>query len=207
VTPRDEFPREVADDSGLYRDSDAPDAAAKKKAAVLVPLLRIDNAWHILYIVRASNPKDRHSGQVAFPGGRKDPTDTSLVHTALRETQEEIGVPATHIQVLGELTAYTTVSEYAVTPVVATMNWPVPLTLQTNEVASTLTIPVAWLNDRSNFSLRARNSMDKATADRHPVVVYEAREGDILWGATARMTLNCLKAFADGEMKTSPPLL
>jgi len=157
--------------------------------------------------VRATNPNDRHSGQVAFPGGRHDKTDSSLIHTALRETEEEIGVAAAHIEVLGELSTYTTVSQYAVTAVVAIMNWPVPLILETEEVASTLTIPVAWLNERDNFSLRARNTMDKATAKRHPVVVYEEREGSVLWGATARMTLNCLKAFAEGEITVNPPLI
>ena len=166
----------------------------------------MNNEWHILFIVRATNPKDRHSGQVAFPGGRQDASDTSIEHTALRETEEEIGVSAEHIQVLTTLTPYVTISDYAVTPVVAIVQWPQTLKLQTDEVERTLTLPVAWLSDRKNLSLRARKEMDEQSAQRHPVVVYEEQQGCVLWGATARMTLNCLKACMDGEFSTAPPL-
>lgn len=206
MNPLDDFPVEVTGDEGLFRNSDLPETSALKKAAVLVPLVRIDNQWHLLFIVRASNPDDRHSGQVAFPGGRHDSTDTSLEHTALRETAEEIGVHEKHIQVIGSLSAYVTVSHYAVTPVIAVMEWPTPLTLEPAEVASTLTLPIQWLKKRENFTLRARSTQDKQTNDRHPVIVYEEQQGAVLWGATARMTLNCLKAFSDGEFNVDPPL-
>jgi len=206
VNPSDDFPIEVTSDEGLFRNSDLPESSALKKAAVLVPLIRMSDEWHLLFIVRASNPNDRHSGQVAFPGGRHDRTDSSLEHTALRETEEEIGVHKKHIQVLGSLPAYVTVSDYAVTPVVAVMQWPIPLTLETAEVARTLTLPVHWLKNRKNFSLRARSTQDKKTNNRHPVIVYKEQQGCVLWGATARMTLNCLKAFADGELSVEPPL-
>ena len=206
MSPLDEFPVEVTSDAGLFKNSDLPESSALKKAAVLVPLIRVDDEWHLLFIVRASNPNDRHSGQVAFPGGRHDSTDTSLTHTALRETAEEIGVPETGIKIIGSLAAYVTVSDYAVTPVVAVMDWPQTLTLETAEVASTLTIPVPWLNKRENFTLRARKNRDKHTNERHPVIVYKEQQGVVLWGATARITLNCLKAFADNELVVSPPL-
>jgi len=62
-----------------------------REAAVLMPLVWHDATWQLLFIRRASNDKDRHSGQVAFPGGRKDPADTSAEETALREAHEEIG--------------------------------------------------------------------------------------------------------------------
>jgi len=206
VTGVEDFPHEIDNDDGLFRNSDTVNPSALKKAAVLVPLIRMDDEWHLLFIVRASNPNDRHSGQVAFPGGRQDDTDTSLVHTALRETEEEIGVSAKHISVLGSLSAYVTVSDYAVTPVIAVMDWPQELRLQADEVARTLTLPIQWLGNRSNFSLRARNEMEAMSQSRHPVVVYRENNDAVLWGATARMTLNCLKAFADGELSVSPPV-
>ncbi len=202
----DDFPVVVHSEEGLFRNSDLPKASGLKKAAVLVPLIRVDDAWHLLFIVRASNPKDRHSGQVAFPGGRHEETDSSLIQTALRETEEEIGIHAKHINVISSLSAYVTVSDYAVTPVVAVVDWPQALTLQSNEVARTLSLPVQWLCNRSNFSLRARNTLDTQSNARHPVIVYKEQQGAVLWGATARMTINCLKAFSDGELTVTPPM-
>ncbi len=202
----DEFPIEVNSDEGLYRNSDIPKASGLKEAAVLMPFIRVEDAWHLLFIVRATNPRDRHSGQVAFPGGRREDNDHSLVHTALRETEEEIGVGVSQIQVIGSLAAYLTVSDYAVTPVVAIMKWPQPLKLQTDEVARTLSLPVDWLATRSNFSLRARRELDQRSNERHPVIVYQEQQNAVLWGATARMTVNCLKSLTDGELSLTPPL-
>lgn len=204
MTAHEEFKFEVTSDEGLFKNSDLAESSALKQAAVLVPLVRFDNEWHLLFIVRATNPADRHSGQVAFPGGRQDSSDASLEHTALRETAEEIGVNEQHIHVIGSLPAYVTVSHYAVTPVVAVMDWPQRLTLEPAEVASTLTLPVDWLKQRKNFSLRARSELDEQTSARHPVIVYQEKQGVVLWGATARITLNCLKAFSDGELNVNP---
>ncbi len=206
MNPLDDFPNVVESDEGLFRHSDFPTATGLKKAAVLVPLINIDNEWHLLFIIRATNPNDRHSGQVAFPGGRQEDTDRSLEHTALRETEEEIGVSAENITVLGALSSYITISDYAVTPVVAVMQWPQTLSLQTDEVARTVTLPVSWLSDKNNLSLRARREMDSQSAQRHPVVVYQEQNDCILWGATARITLNCFKAFMDGELNVTPAL-
>jgi len=206
MSPLDDFPIEVESDEGLFKDSDLPSATGLKQAAVLVPFVRVGNEWHLLFIVRATNPNDRHSGQVAFPGGRQDASDASIERTALRETEEEIGVKAEHIKILSALTPYVTVSDYAVTPVAAIVQWPQELTLQSDEVARTLTIPVSWLSDRKNITLRARQEMDKQSAQRHPVVVYKEQQDCVLWGATARMTLNCFKAIMDGDVTLTPPL-
>ncbi len=204
MTLADDFPVEVFSDEGLFKNSDTPSASAYKAAAVLMPLVRVKDEWHFLYIVRATNPNDRHSGQVAFPGGRADETDSSLEETALRETHEEIGVPRDQIQLIGTLSPYITVSDYAVTPVVAVMQWPQTLTLQTNEVARTLTLPLMWLSQRKNFTLRARDTIDPLANSRHPVIVYSEEDNAVLWGATARMTLNALKAFSDGQLSVTP---
>lgn len=204
MTLADDFPVEVFSDEGLFKNSDTPSASAYKAAAVLMPLVRVKDEWHFLYIVRATNPNDRHSGQVAFPGGRADETDGSLEETALRETHEEIGVPRDQIQIIGTLSPYITVSDYAVTPVVAVMKWPQTLTLQTDEVARTLTLPLTWLSQRKNFTLRARDTIDPLANSRHPVIVYSEEDNAVLWGATARMTLNALKAFSDGQLNVTP---
>ena len=171
-----------------------------RHAAVLIPLVKHSGQWQILFIRRAKNERDRHSGQVAFPGGRIEAGDTDSIAAALRETREEIGVPPEHINVLGQISPYITVSSYEVTPVVGIVDWPTTLSLQSSEVARAFLIPLDWLRDRHNISFRARQNMDPQSARRHPIIVYEPFDDEILWGATARMTLNFLKAVDDGQI-------
>jgi len=184
----------------MHMDSDAPSPTPLKQAAVLIPLVRQDDQWHILFIRRASNEQDRHSGQVAFPGGRMDEGDASHEHTALRETHEEIGVHPDGIQLLGKIDPYVTISDYAVTPVVGILNWPATLTLQTTEVARAFLMPLSWLQNTGNFTYRARADLDPKSARRHPIIVFNEFDGETLWGATARMTLNFLKAVSDEKI-------
>jgi len=172
-----------------------------REAAVLLPLVFDDNQWHLLFIRRARNVRDRHSGQVAFPGGRRDASDQTLVDTALRETGEEIGVPTHSIEVIGTLEHYVTVSHYQVAPVVGVLTWPQTLTLEVAEVDRAFLIPLRWLKLRENFTLRARKDMDPQSAQRHPIIVYNEYDGEILWGASARMTLNFLKALDQGDFQ------
>ncbi len=176
-----------------------PGIEVRHRAAVLMGFVWHENAWQMLFIRRAHNTRDRHSGQVAFPGGRAEATDASLADTALRETEEEIGLPRRNITVLAELESYTTLSGYRVTPIAAVIDhWPLPLVLQESEVAHVFLMPLAWLQDPANVSLRARP--DSAIAHRHPVVVFEAFGEDVLWGATARMVMHALKALADSTL-------
>ncbi|MEE9336352.1 MAG: CoA pyrophosphatase [Granulosicoccaceae bacterium] len=204
-------------DEGLYRNSDMPlitdtttDSVATnlRKAAVLIPLVREHGEWHILFIRRADNKRDRHSGQVAFPGGAMEVADNhSALATALRETFEEIGVADDLIQPIQELQAYITISNYRVMPVVGVISWPTKLTLQKEEVSRTFTIPLSWLRDGNNFALRPRCEVEKNTTNTdnparpHPIVVYKEYDDEVLWGATARMTLNFLQALDDGDLK------
>jgi len=182
----------LADDAALHQNSDAPAVTADRQAAVLIPLVREEGEWHILFIRRASNERDRHSGQVAFPGGRVEAVDNDAVAAALRETID--------VSIMGAIDTYITVSNYAVTPVVGIVRWPVALTLQSTEVARAFSIPLHWLRDRNNLTFRARQNMDPQSAARHPIIVYEPFDNEILWGATARMTLNFIKALDDGRM-------
>lgn len=184
-------------DDAMHLNSDAPSPRALKAAAVLIPLVMQDSQWHILFIRRARNDQDRHSGQVAFPGGRMENTDSSHEETALRETHEEIGVHPEGVRLLGKIDPYVTISDYAVTPVVGILDWPTTLTLQTSEVARAFLMPISWLQDTDNFTYRARREMDLQSALIHPIIVFNEFDGETLWGATARMTLNFLKALSE----------
>ena len=206
-----------ADDEGLHRDSDLPlgdeivdDRATAsgrpmREAAVLVPLVHAEGRWQLLFIRRASNERDRHSGQVAFPGGAREESDADAAATALREAREEIGLEPRSVVLLGELAPYITISDYRVTPVVGCVAWPAPLRLQTSEVARAFLIPLDWLGRRENLTLRARRDLDPGSARRHPVIVYEPYDGETLWGATARMTVNFIRAIDEGRVTLPEP--
>lgn len=165
-----------------------------REAAVLVPFVRIDDAWHILYIRRAHYEGDRHSGQVAFAGGKRDAGDASLLHTALREAEEEIGVDADDIDVLGHINHHHTVSHFQVRPYVGVLPWPYRLRLDRIEVARAFTMPLSWLAQESNY--RTEQRLHPESRRPWPVVYYDLYDGEMLWGATARMTLSLIDVLS-----------
>jgi len=165
-------------------------SADAREAAVLVPFLRIEDAWHILYIRRANYPGDRHSGQVAFAGGQRDDVDDDLLATALREAQEEVGIVADDVEVLGYINHHHTISEFQVRPYVGVMPWPYQLELDDVEVARAFTMPLNWLAQASNYRTEERQHPDSNRP--WPVVYYDLYDGEMLWGATARMTLSLI---------------
>ena len=168
-------------------------SGSAREAAVLVPLVRIDNAWHILYIRRTSYEGDRHSGQVAFAGGKRDDVDKTLLATALRETEEEIGIAANDVEILGHINHHHTISEFQVRPYVGIVPWPYPLTLDEIEVARAFTMPLCWLAEASNYRLEQRRHPDSRRP--WPVVYYNLYDSEMLWGATARMTLSLIEVL------------
>lgn len=159
-----------------------------RDAAVLVPFVRVRDEWHLLYIRRACSERDRHSGQVAFAGGKRDPQDIDLNATALREAHEEIGITPTDVKLFGHLTTHHSISNFKITPVVGQVPWPYALHLQRSEVDRAFTIPLNWLADPHNHELRVR----ELNGSKVPVVYFKEYDGELLWGATARMTLNLL---------------
>ncbi len=176
-------------------NNQVPDKLKKKqrKAAVLIPFLRIEDNWHILFIRRSIIENDMHSGQVAFVGGKQEKSDNSLIETALRETHEEIGIHPDDVDVLGKLNPHFTISSFEVTPVVATISWPYDLTLQTSEVSHAFTLPLDWLADENNYEIRYRQIA--AMKEPIPVLYFKEYEGELLWGATARMMHSLIKTL------------
>jgi len=167
-----------------------------RKASVLIPFVRVDNTWHIVFIRRAESEKDRHSGQVAFVGGKSESYDKSAIDTALRETQEEIGVKAKDVKILGQLGFHYSVSAFEISPIVACIPWPYDFTTDPAEVSHTFTLPLNWLADEKNYEIRNRQppESDKLV----PVVYFNKHQGELLWGATARMILSLTNALKQG---------
>lgn len=159
-------------------------------ASVLMPLFRGADGWRVLYIRRAEHEQDRHSGQVAFPGGKLDAVDRDAHDAALREAREEIGLDPAHVSILGDLKSYRTISNFLVTPVVAEIRWPVPLVPDRREVSRVFSIPVSWLADPANHqvSWRTLNSGDASVQ----VIHFRRYEGELLWGITAKLTVSLL---------------
>lgn len=159
-----------------------------KCAAVLVPLVFFAGEWHVLF-TRRTDRVESHKGQVSFPGGACDEGETTPEETALREADEEIGIRPADVRVLGRLSRMVTISKYRVTPVVGIIQFPYAFKTSGMEVARVFTIPLLWLANRNNyweFSL---------PASERSVIFYHPYDGELLWGATARMTVNFLKVL------------
>lgn len=165
-----------------------------RRAAVLLTLYRHGGAWHLIFIRRAEDAQDRHSGEVGFPGGRWQAADPSCTATALREAEEEIGLPRTQVDLLGELRPLRTLSQFLVTPVVGLIPWPQALKPEPREVARIFSIPLAWLVEPGHHRLLTY------PAPGHPeardLVFFDEFDGERLWGVSARITLDLIACLA-----------
>lgn len=173
-------PRPACDES-----SPAPRDRSLRPAAVLLPLLQAEEDWCLLYTRRADG-METHKGQVAFPGGAAEAGETPE-QTALRESEEEIGLSPAHVSLLGRLPPFITISHFLVTPVVGLIPWPYVFRVYTPEVARIFTLPLAWLSNPQNFMEFTRSNPQRS------VIAYLPRENEILWGATACMTVTFLR--------------
>jgi 8-oxo-dGTP pyrophosphatase MutT (NUDIX family) len=165
----------------------------QRPAAVLIPMLKLEDGWHILFTRRTPHLAE-HSGQVAFPGGRADPHDQGPEQTAMREAWEEIGLEPQDVRILGRLMDFVTITNYRVTPVVGQIPWPYPLKLATEEVSRVFTIPLDWLADPENVEEQQRILPDPFP----PASVFYFRpyDGEVLWGASARFTLTLVNILS-----------
>jgi 8-oxo-dGTP pyrophosphatase MutT (NUDIX family) len=164
----------------------------KQTAAVLIPFLEKETAWHLLFIRRTYHKNDRHGGQVAYPGGRCDPGEQDAETAALREASEEVGIKPSDVKILGKLRDMLTISNYRVTPIVGMIPWPYPLVPQPEEVSRIFTIPLRWLADPANREVQNRDVQFQG--DPIPVIYFKPYDGETLWGASARITLLLLEA-------------
>jgi 8-oxo-dGTP pyrophosphatase MutT (NUDIX family) len=153
-------------------------------AAVLVPIIERPAGLTVLFTQRTAHLND-HAGQVSFPGGRCEFGDPSPIFTALRETEEEIGLARAAVEILGILPEYRTGTGFSVTPVVGLVQPPFALNPDSFEVAEVFEAPLAFLLDSANHQ---RHSMEIGGILRH----YYAMpyEGYFIWGATAGMLVS-----------------
>jgi 8-oxo-dGTP pyrophosphatase MutT (NUDIX family) len=166
-------------------------------AAVLVPLVQREQGLQVLLTRRTDHLRD-HAGQVSFPGGRSEPEDQGPAGTALREAEEEVGLPPQHVQVIGTMPTYRTVTSFVVTPVVALVLPPFELKLDRFEVAEAFEVPLAFLMNPAHHQ-RHRFVFDGGERE-FLSMPWRNAQGDeyFIWGATAAMLRN-LYAFLSAE--------
>jgi 8-oxo-dGTP pyrophosphatase MutT (NUDIX family) len=156
-------------------------------AAVLVPLFQKDGDCHLLFTKRSEEVK-YHKGEISFPGGVVDEEDRELIHTALREAHEEIGLNEGDVQIIGLLDDIVTITEFIVTPIVGLFPYPYPFKVSEVEIAELIEVPLAFLIEEDCLSEREIFR----GGQREIVFAYQYGE-HIIWGATARI----LKQFLD----------
>lgn len=152
-----------------------------RPAAVLVPLIERKEGLSVL-LTRRSDTLRSHTGQVAFPGGRLDPGETTW-EAALREAEEEVGLDRAHVSLAGLSTPYRTGTGFLVTPVVGFVPPDLPLTPNPDEVADVFETPFGFLMDPSNYERRHYDMPDGQR--RHFYAM--TWENQLIWGATAGM--------------------
>lgn len=168
-----------------------------REAAVLIGVVTRPNGPSVLLTQRTAHLR-RHAGQVAFPGGRAEPSDGSPAATALREAHEEVGLDPDRVEVLGLMPEYRTGTGYAVTPVVALVDPAHDLVPDPNEVAQAFEVPLSYLMDPANHQRRSYQWQDAqrwfyAMPWRDP---DPGRGEYLIWGATAGMLRNLYRLLS-----------
>ena len=148
-------------------------------AAVLVPIISRDSGLQIILTKRAENLK-KHPGQISFPGGRVDPKDQTIEQTALRETEEEIGLKTSQVQIVYKMKDYVVGTGYNVTPFIGLVKPPIKLIRQKNEVAEIFELPVDYITSKHNFSCYGHEYKGKIRY--HDALSWKKY---FIWGATA----------------------
>lgn len=156
-------------------------------ASVLVPI--VQRAEPTLLLTQRTGHLSTHSGQVAFPGGKRDTDDVDLVATALREAQEEIGLASAHLQVLGQLPVYVTGTRFVVTPVVALVHPGFELQPNPDEVAAVFEVPLSFLMNPANHRWH-RFEAEGVTRQWLSMPYLDGGDERFIWGATAGMLRN-----------------
>lgn len=177
-------------DFDLNPDIKLPEGRPLRPAGVLVAVENTAQGLQV-YLTKRSSRLKHHPGQIAFPGGKQDDTDADIVAAALREADEEIGLPQSHVEILGRLAPHETVTGFAATPVLGLIHTPFTPNPELGEVEEVFTVPLSHLLDLSNYRIEGRRWRGST---RH---YYVAPYGPYyIWGATARMLRDLARRFA-----------
>jgi len=180
--------------SGIRRYSPSRLAAADREAAVLAPIIQEGDSYEILFTKR-SEQLGTHPGQMSFPGGGREPTDSDLQATALREANEEIGLNAEEVTIIGAVDDKETVTRYLVRPFVGL----VPdreYTRDEYEVAEIVRLGVADLTAYENYESEFREHPEYGPLRIH----YFHVDGYTVWGATGEMLAQLLELTTEWEI-------
>ena len=168
-----------------------PPSTALTPAAVLVPLIDHHNGMSVLLTQRTAH-LTAHAGQVSFPGGRVEEDDADAIVAALRETEEEVGLPRERVSVIGRLDTYVTGTGFEITPIVGIVDPPVPISIDPFEVAEAFEVPLSFILDRRNHQ---RIEREVGAHNRsYFVLPYQGRN---IWGATAGILVNLAEVLAE----------
>jgi len=136
----------------------------------------------------------QHAGQICFPGGRVEPEDLTPAHTALRETEEEIGLASDKVELLGQLDDYKTGTGYRVTPVVGLVRHPFELAPDASEVEEVFELPLTFLFDTDNH--QCNSVLQNGRPQKYYALPYLSH---YIWGATAAMLINFYSLLSEVE--------
>jgi 8-oxo-dGTP pyrophosphatase MutT (NUDIX family) len=168
-----------------------PPSTALTPAAVLVPLIDHPHGMSVLLTQRTAH-LTAHAGQISFPGGRIEDADPDAVAAALRETEEEVGLPPDRVSVIGRLDTYVTGTGFEIAPIVGLVDPPVPISIDPFEVAEAFEVPLSIILDRRNHQRIEREVGAHNRA--YFVLPYQGRN---IWGATAGILVNLAEVLAD----------
>lgn len=183
---RDRFARPPRWAPELVRERKFADRAPAP-AAVLLPLVMRERL-HLLLTQRTAH-LSTHSGQIAFPGGKVDATDVDATAAALREAEEETGLPASHVEVLGTLPQYVTGTSFFITPVVALVRPGFTLQPNPHEVDDVFEVPLDFLMDPAHHRRHAYE-WDGVVREWYSMPYRDGTQERFIWGATAGMLRN-----------------
>jgi 8-oxo-dGTP pyrophosphatase MutT (NUDIX family) len=185
--------RDGSSDFDLNKNVVLPPDRVLREAAVLIPVIETPRGAQLILTKRASHLK-HHPGQIAFPGGKRDQADESLIATALREAQEEIGLNPENVEVLGEIPAHETVTGFRMTPIFGLVRAEFTPKPEEGEVAEVFRVPLSHVLDPANYCIQGRRWRG---VQRY---YYTVPFGPYyIWGATARI----LRRAAEGAQNAA----
>jgi 8-oxo-dGTP pyrophosphatase MutT (NUDIX family) len=186
-------------DQGVGVQPPVAPTSVLKPAAVLILMVNRAHGPQVLFTQRTPHLTD-HGGQISFPGGRVEADDRDAIHTALRETLEETGVPMERIETLGALPNYTTGTGYHITPVVGWIEPPIDYRPDPKEVSECFEVPLDFLIDPRNH--RLESAMYRGRMRSYYAVPYQRH---YIWGATAGMLVTLTRVIAAARGESSEP--